>query len=247
MAKKVTVSDPALQATPLSEPAIVVSTDPLGGSAQVSDAGKETQPAGEPDPTPPAGEEPGTGPVESTPRPAADDATPSQRSFLDEAMGGFDPLIHKTGEDGKPVINKDGTFARKPGRRPGAQAASKAPDSGTGPQAQPLPQGAGAAIPGGSKEMAVVIARTFTAVLTRAVGDEWSPTSVAEMRHLEEATEKYLVSIGGVQLSPAANMIIAYGAYGLARMGHENTRTKTSRVIGWVKSKLAGLFYVFKR
>lgn len=50
------------------------------------------------------------------------DTPPDDEPPVDAAGEEFDPALHSADGDGIPVLNGDGTFRRKPGRRPGAEA-----------------------------------------------------------------------------------------------------------------------------
>jgi len=173
----------------------------------------------------------------------------SSRSFLDDALGGFDPRIHAADENGDPILTKTGEYARKRGRKKGANVTSEAnhenvpretppAKDATNVDPQVTTQKVVMATTKGSKEAAKMIAAIFVVSTSKIIGEEWRPEDKAEMKMLEEATENYLNAIGGVEMSPGLGMICAYGMYSLARMGHENTQSKASKFWGWTKAKM---------
>jgi hypothetical protein len=48
-----------------------------------------------------------------------------EESPVEVSVDGFDPLIHRVDDEGNPIRNKNGTYAKKRGRKPGQRVTSR--------------------------------------------------------------------------------------------------------------------------
>lgn len=149
----------------------------------------------------------------------------------------FDPAIH-VARDGVPVLNKDGTYRMRPGRKPKSTGAEMAPDRVVTPQA-PAPQAATLAAAGtvtDNKAVAMVLVTTVTAMAEKVIGPEWVAEK-DEVKALSDATRKYLDSIGGLEITPGAALCIAVAGYAMPRLAVENTRSKLATIGDWLRDR----------
>lgn len=148
-----------------------------------------------------------------------------------DALIGFDPAVHVM-RDGAPVLNADGSFRRRPGRKSKSDVA--APGVADVPNAPPIP--AQAATLTDNRAVALVLVSTVTTLAEKTIGPEWA-AGKDEIKVLSDATRKYLDSIGGVEITPGAALCIAVAGYALPRIGHENTRSRLAKFGGWVADR----------
>ena len=152
---------------------------------------------------------------------------------------GFDPAIHLTGADGKPVKTKTGKFRKKPGRPASngkaastvykAESAEKSPEALKREQAHQTGKfAAGALI-----QLGVTIG-----------GDEWMPTTVqteggpiSEQAGLEYAFGNYFESQGLTDIPPGIALAIAVGGYALPRFTKPKTKSQLGKLKDFIGSK----------
>lgn len=140
-----------------------------------------------------------------------------------EAYEGFDEAVHSTGKDGKPRYNKDGTYARKRGRKAGATAP---------PTDNPSPSVVS------TEEAAVQSANLLFNLSVFVGGDDWSP-SKDEAICVKTGFKNYYDARGIVNIPPELGLVIALGMYALPRLNKPTTREKISSFWVWVKDKFA--------
>ena len=140
-----------------------------------------------------------------------------------DAYEGFDEELHALGKDGKPRYNKDGSYARKRGRK------------------------AGTSTPPTDKTVASVVSTEDAAVQSANLlfnlsvfvgGDEWSPTK-DEAVCVKTGFKNYYDARGIVNIPPEMGLVIALGMYALPRLNKPTTREKISSFWVWVKDKFA--------
>lgn len=157
-----------------------------------------------------------------------------------DALIGFDPAIHVM-RDGAPVLNADGTFRRRPGRKGKADRQTDVvPDGMADSQAAapvaPPPIPTQAATLTDNRAVALVLVSTVTTLAEKTIGPEWA-AGKDEVKVLSDATRKYLDSIGGVEITPGAALCIAVAGYALPRISHENTRSRLAKFGDWVADR----------
>jgi hypothetical protein len=195
-------------------------------------------PDGTPDPIP--------GDSDPTPDPGTastgDDQKVTPESLANdhaEVYEGFDPEIHAVGADGKPKRKVDGTYALKRGRK--ANAATALPPKNAA-------QGEGVGVP---VKDSLIVANQMTNLFIHGTvqifGDEWKPTEKSEAEGLRDSVKDYFDQKGVPNIPPVVGLLIAFGAYSLKRVSHENTRTKLQlfgvkmlSLARWIRDKIRG-------
>jgi hypothetical protein len=151
--------------------------------------------------------------------------------FVDNKGREFDPSIHKTDENGKPVYTPTGRFRKItiPNKRQTItpdQAAGLSPTGDVGGEYK-------------------LVARTLVGIFVQTgyaiVGEEWLPEKTKgmdEQANLEQVTESYCRSIEMQDLPPGVVVAVAYIGYGLRRF----TKPKTKTVVQKVGASIKGFF-----
>lgn len=140
----------------------------------------------------------------------------------------FDPAIHSIGEDGKPRLNKDGTYRKKRGPKVGGSTIGSA---------APTPSPSVSA-----RTAAVVTVQSLLTICVAIGGDEWRPIKddtlgVDEHRSLIEAWEAYYVTSGVTNIPPWVIVVVSMGTYAGQRFAMPKTQTRLGILWGWVKGK----------
>lgn len=141
-----------------------------------------------------------------------------------DAYEGFDEAMHAIGKDGKPRYNKDGSYARKRGRKGGA-ISSGGVDS---PSASVV----------STDDAAIQSANLLFNLSVFMGGDEWAP-SKDEAICVKTGFKNYYDARGIVNIPPELGLVIALGMYALPRLNKPSTREKISSFWVWVKDKFA--------
>lgn len=154
----------------------------------------------------------------------------------------------------EPVLNKDGSVRKKPGRKPGQKngmppptqvpgTVTNAPISSGGPAKSPAERRAQRAA---SEELARAVLATAVGSMVAIVGPEWDFQSQQEADGMKAATAAYIEAKGDGQLSPEAMLLLVVAGYALPRAAHENTRHKFGRFFSaagaWLKSAFRAIF-----
>lgn len=170
------------------------------------------------------------------------DAAPIPSDMRDKMGNAFDGSIHAVGEDGKPRTNKDGTFARKRGRRPGTASGPATPAS-VGLELPP------------SQETSVIaeqLVDSTTVALALLFGPQWLLVDADQMKSIQQTPEQqrealiravaaYLKARPElVNLPPEAILGVALLGYALPRTIHPETRGRFRKMADWVKRKIGG-------
>ena len=140
------------------------------------------------------------------------------------AYEGFDEELHALGKDGKPRYNKDGSYARKRGRKAGAQSSGSVET----PSASVV----------STEDAAIQSANLLFNLSVFVGGDEWSPTK-DEAVCVKTGFKNYYDARGIVNIPPELGLVIALGMYALPRLNKPSTREKISSLWVWVKDKFA--------
>lgn len=164
-----------------------------------------------------------------------DDSGPMETPQVNS--GAFDPSIHRVDATGNPVKNRDGTFAKKRGRKAGQTSQAK-----TGP----IPVATMSAEQMEAENLGKATAETIFAVCQGVFGSEWTPivdNAINERHNMQTAWSQYYLATGKRDLPPSLIVIVAMTCYAAPRFQHENTRTRfgglgrgMAKVWGWVKN-----------
>jgi hypothetical protein len=151
-----------------------------------------------------------------------------------------------------PILNKDGTIRKKPGRKPGQK---------TGMAASEIPNGEGAqtatlsptkpktpqekkSVRLGCDQTARAILGTTVGAMRELVGPEWDFSSQEEADGMRIALAAFIEAKGGGEMSPELALLLVTCGYAGPRFAHENTRAKIG---GFFKSCYNAIRDVFKR
>lgn len=158
---------------------------------------------------------------------------PSHESAdITEDENSFDPATHATDQWGQPILNKDGTYRRKRGRKKGSRnSATDSPAQET--SSIPLIS---------TDEAAKQSANLFINTGVLVFGDEWAPESKEEAGALKNAFKNYYDAKGVPNIPPEYGLAFALGAYSLNRLTKDNTRTKLQRAGLFLKEKFGRFF-----
>jgi hypothetical protein len=140
----------------------------------------------------------------------------------------FDPTLHAANADGTPKLKADGTYARKRGRKAGAQAGDSAKSAAAGVLPNKPARSTQPAIDT-SEATAAALIGVIEAVAVNAIGEEWRMHE-AESAQYSAAVAAYMKSKGLVDVTPGIMVCICAAAYVGSRMSHENTRSKLARL-----------------
>jgi len=146
-----------------------------------------------------------------------------------------------------PILNKDGTIRKKPGRKPKNATVARgetAPESEAAtvaPVAPKTPQEK-KAVRLGCDQTARAILGTVVGVMREAVGEEWDFNSQEEADGMRIALSAYIEAKGGGGMSPELAMVLVSSAYVAPRLKHQNTRDKLGAFFGGAWKALRGVF-----
>lgn len=146
-----------------------------------------------------------------------------------------------------PILNKDGSIRKKPGRKP-KNGATSAPVSAseTAPAevvaTTPKTPQEKKAVRLGCDQTARTILATVVGVMREAVGEEWDFTSQEEADGMRIALGAYIEAKGGGGMSPELAMVLVSSAYVAPRLKHQNTRDKLGAFFGSAWKALRGVF-----
>lgn len=164
---------------------------------------------------------------------AAQDST---TTITDSAGSAFNADIHATNDDGSPKFTATGLFAKKRGRKSGAQSVLKTSDSGSKPTTNT------ADIIRANKQSAAGTAAANTLIMLGIVlgGDEWRPLydknlGLDEKLNLETAFQDYFTASNLEDLPPSFALGVAILGYALPRFTMPKTQART--VTLWTKAK----------
>ncbi len=149
-----------------------------------------------------------------------------EKLFADKKGRTFDPNVHASGPDGKPVYTPTGRFKMK----------LRLPQSGK----VNLPDEKTNSVPGEYRLVAQTIVSSFIQVGYAFVGDEWLPEKskeIDEEANLVSATETYCASTGFRDLPPGLVVAVAFIGYGIKRFGKPKTKSLVDKATSWVKTK----------
>lgn len=173
---------------------------------------------------------------------AAPESAPGAAALDDTAA--FNPEIHETGADGKPVLTPTGRFKKKKGMGRAAL---------TVPQTDNAEAKRREMIAAQRNMAAQVIVNTFISTGVMVFGDEWQPEtqkavmegkeiSISEKDILVTTTEQYLESKNVVDIPPGVCLAIVFSSYCLKRAGKPETKRRLMALFGGLKGKIAGAF-----
>lgn len=144
--------------------------------------------------------------------------------------------------------NKDGTPAKKRGRKPKDEADGTADAFArlssvrpAGPRPVPIPGQipAPAAIPTDYKALGDTAANLWFNVGQIPFGDDWAPnTDIGEHLIISKGFRDYFQAKGVTQLDPTLSLCLVLGSYTLSRINKPTIKDKVSRGWFWLKSKM---------
>lgn len=142
----------------------------------------------------------------------------------------FSPDLHATDSSGKPVFNKDGSFRKKRGPKPGNARTGKVSTDASVPSEQSAEQA--------GKATAEIIFAVGIAI----GGEEWKPIvsrehGINEPEQMASAFANYYASQGITNVPPWAILAIALSSYSLPRLRMPKTQSRLVRLWGWLKGK----------
>lgn len=139
---------------------------------------------------------------------------------------GFDPEIHRTDKDGRPVRKKNGDYALKTG------AGSTKRKSKVHATVKSTQQAVGAEFVG------KYTCDSFIMINTMILGEAAVPTPELKLG-MEQATTIYMQSKGiDKDIPPGIMLLMALGTYYAHVFQAPAPRSRVSKIAGWVKSKL---------
>lgn len=149
---------------------------------------------------------------------------------------GFDPAVHAVDATGHPKTRRDGSFALKRGRKPGAVGQPVSATDNGDPPKDPAPTI-------NTKEAARQAFALVTGVATQFIGDEWAPADRAEEKFMVDSIDAYFVARGGApDLGPGWGLLAACVVYSMRRSNKPNTRDKIGYAWNKARSVVTGWF-----
>lgn len=170
-------------------------------------------------------------------------------SNTDSAGVIFNPEIHAVDADGKPKLTKAGRFAKRRGRKPGADKPSRESyikrPGGSSVSPKVSPGELTEADIQKARQMGVGMANMLFAAGRALGGEEWEPrvdaaTGVNERLHVESAFADYFVATGKTDIPPGMALALAIGAYALPRL---TAGPKTQSRLKAIGAKIAGWWH----
>lgn len=148
------------------------------------------------------------------------------------AYEGFDPAMHATGADGKPLAKKGGGWQLKRGRR------KSDPNEPTAPRTSVITAKSG--VPAddvriSNDQAAEMIVSMVTGGAQQFLGPAWAVNDKAEKQGLVQATRAYLDATGGLDLSPGMGMVFAWTPYTIKRLPDEETQSRLGKFGVWIR------------
>jgi hypothetical protein len=150
----------------------------------------------------------------------------------------FDASIHKTGADGQPALNADGSLRIKPGwGSPSFNKEAKPTNSRLNVDpVRPMQSG-----PMLARDTGRQIASTIFALGIAVGGDEWRPIvdeqhGIDEQRSMQEAWGRYCEATGMNDIPPGIALTITMVAYIGPRFAQPKTKARATTAYGWVKN-----------
>jgi hypothetical protein len=177
--------------------------------------------------------------------PEANPVANNFRSVVDDSPESFNPAIHETDENGRPVFNAKGGYRKKRGRKPGFKSSSNANTTNSNDAGSTNANGFKQSVSASNEPLpdysatGKILAGLFFGITTGAIGPEWEP-SVSENEQITAATIRYCEAMEISDIPPGFALLLCVGMYAVPRFAHENTRNKVSRVaeaIGLKKRK----------
>lgn len=165
------------------------------------------------------------------------------KGVTDKHGNPFDPEIHESDSEGKPLINsKDGYLRIKPGRKKNAESKR--------PAASPRPAAASSAPAAETEEMitqrkyaAHISAALFTRIGVMIFGPEWQPRKdqaqgIDEHAEIAGYFEKYFEVKEINDIPPGAALAIGLIGYGAMRLHLPETKSRVSKIVDAIKVRL---------
>lgn len=154
--------------------------------------------------------------------------------YRDRYGRNFDPNIHGTGADGKPLLTRDGNL-RVVRRK--AKGGINIPQ-----QTQDFQN---VQLDAKRRVSAEMLANMYIQGGISLFGDDWKPEKQAgydEREFLVQATDDYFKEAGFVEPPAWAVIIMAYGMYGIKRLSKPRVKTTFQRAVEGTKKLITKLF-----
>ena len=127
-------------------------------------------------------------------------------------------------------LRKDGTPAKKRGRKPGQ--VNDATDTSSAPAPAPAPM----VSPVDYAQMARQLTNLQLNIAVNALGPDWKPNEEAgEAKQICAAWESYLRAKNVAQLSPEMLLLVVQSCYVLPRLPKPETKSRIRRFIEWTR------------
>lgn len=168
-----------------------------------------------------------------------------------EALSGFDPSVHAVTPEGLPKMNKDGTYAKKRGRKAGATVSNAQPASASINSTTATPNQAAPSLqvqaPISHKVIAQQYAHIFFLAGYTAFGNDWLPDDATEKSMVEKSIQTYVEANNVEAMSPGMGLLLTLGAYSVKRAQRETVKSKLMGIkdkaislYTWARSRFGG-------
>lgn len=147
----------------------------------------------------------------------------------DKTREEFDPSIHVATKDGLPVMNRDGSFRKKPGRKNPSISGHAEPRINI-PEA---PQ------PDQSEMAAKACAALYVQSGMTLFGMEWAPENKEEFQGLEFAFKSYFDAKGAIDIPPGIALALAMSSYAAKRFQQPTTQSRIAYAWGWLRGRFS--------
>jgi hypothetical protein len=127
-------------------------------------------------------------------------------------------------ENGNLIMNANGTFKKKPGRKP--KGATVSTGNVPSPQKVPRTTAEKKAMAVSAEQIAKALINTTVGSLSSAIGPEWQFQSQEEADGMRQAVTAYIEAKGDSAFTPESMLMIVIGGYAMPRFAEENTRSK---------------------
>jgi len=172
--------------------------------------------------------------AETISKETAQAATNADLGLVDRYGRAFNPDLHATTPDGKPVTTRDGNISLKRGAKqklnlPGDKPGDVAPAPGIDQMAAKR------------RATAQVCAGTFIQTSIVIFGDEWRPEITKDFNEVEfltQATDDYMKIAGFKEMPPWMGLAVAYGSYITKRLNKPQTQAKIKTWFQAAKDKI---------
>ena len=163
-------------------------------------------------------------------------AQAQQAENVNSLPDGFDPALHETDANGKPVLTPTGRFKKKPKGAAGSTAKKSVLSTGRAESVQvptASPEQIARASGAGAANLLIVMGMIVG-------GEEWQPRQNKDMDEkamLEQAFGDYFAATGKMDIPPGWALCAAIGLYAAPRFTMPKTQSRFKRLKMWIASK----------